>query len=419
MAEVQDSILFGSHGRRALEVRGVVQRYAWGKVGVSSRIASMIGSCGEGQPLAEYWLGAHPKGPSMILGEGGLSVSLLDAIRDNSVSLLGADVAARYSNELPFLLKVLSINPDFGLSIQAHPDEVRARALHARDPLLYPDPRHKPEVALPLTRVTLLYGFRPLAEIQRVFGKFPELHELLNSELQAMLRAGGAAAPSEEVACIERLCRTLLTCSPAATAQVVQRLIERAHTEASESEELALVARLARTYGEGDVGLVALFIMNLVKVDPGSALFIGPNVPHAYLDGDLVECMACSDNVVRAGLTSKPRDVETLLEMLDYAPRSAQVIRPRVHDDGFLVVDTPASEFVVSFLPCGSGRQRLISGPRVSMVLALGQRLTMYHTGSRAQLVLSDGGAALIPPESGEYRLERSDVAVYVVSPGE
>ena len=36
-----------------------------------------------------------------------------------------------------------------------------------------------------------------------------------------------------------------------------------------------------------------------------------------------MECMACSDNVVRAGLTPKYRDVHTLCEMLDYTVKPA------------------------------------------------------------------------------------------------
>ena len=34
-----------------------------------------------------------------------------------------------------------------------------------------------------------------------------------------------------------------------------------------------------------------------------------------------MECMACSDNVVRAGLTPKYIDVQTLVDMLDYTGR--------------------------------------------------------------------------------------------------
>ena len=38
---------------------------------------------------------------------------------------------------------------------------------------------------------------------------------------------------------------------------------------------------------------------------------------------DTMECMACSDNVIRAGLTLKYRDVHTLCEMLDYTGKPA------------------------------------------------------------------------------------------------
>ena len=58
--------------------------------------------------------------------------------------------------------------------------------------------------------------------------------------------------------------------------------------------------------------------MNHVRLEPGEAMFLGPNLIHAYLSGDCVECMACSDNVVRAGLTPKLIDVPTLCSMLEY-----------------------------------------------------------------------------------------------------
>ena len=37
------------------------------------------------------------------------------------------------------------------------------------------------------------------------------------------------------------------------------------------------------------------------------------------MQGDCVEIMACSDNVVRAGLTPKLRDVAVLCDMLTYS----------------------------------------------------------------------------------------------------
>ena len=68
----------------------------------------------------------------------------------------------------------------------------------------------------------------------------------------------------------------------------------------------------------GDIGVFAPYLLNVITLAPGEALFLGANEPHAYLSGDCMEIMACSDNVVRAGLTPKLRDVPTLCAMLTY-----------------------------------------------------------------------------------------------------
>lgn len=44
-----------------------------------------------------------------------------------------------------------------------------------------------------------------------------------------------------------------------------------------------------------------------VKLANGEAIYLAANEPHAYVAGELVECMATSDNVIRAGLTPKFR----------------------------------------------------------------------------------------------------------------
>lgn len=85
--------------------------------------------------------------------------------------------------------------------------------------------------------------------------------------------------------------------------------------ELTEKEELVL--RLEKQY-PGDIGVIAAFLFNYVKLNPGEALYLGANEPHAYIHGECIECMATSDNVVRAGLTPKNRDVQTLCSMLTY-----------------------------------------------------------------------------------------------------
>ena len=49
-------------------------------------------------------------------------------------------------------------------------------------------------------------------------------------------------------------------------------------------------------------------------------------MPHAYIEGELLECMVNSDNVVRGGLTPKLKDSATLCEILPYEARAAPEI---------------------------------------------------------------------------------------------
>ena len=65
-----------------------------------------------------------------------------------------------------------------------------------------------------------------------------------------------------------------------------------------------------------------------------------------------MECMACSDNVVRAGLTPKFKDVENLCKMLTYISSPAQdKLFPSVTDPGdscVTVYDPPVPDFAVA-----------------------------------------------------------------------
>ncbi len=64
-----------------------------------------------------------------------------------------------------------------------------------------------------------------------------------------------------------------------------------------------------------------------------------------------MECMACSDNVVRAGLTPKYKDVPTLCEMLTYKATTAKErIFPSVTDESdpnITIYNPPVPDFGV------------------------------------------------------------------------
>jgi hypothetical protein len=48
----------------------------------------------------------------------------------------------------------------------------------------------------------------------------------------------------------------------------------------------------------GDPGAMAPLFLNYLLIAPGESFFMAANEPHAYVAGEIIECMACSDNVV-------------------------------------------------------------------------------------------------------------------------
>lgn len=87
----------------------------------------------------------------------------------------------------------------------------------------------------------------------------------------------------------------------------------------------ALIWELSKKY-PSDIAVFSPIFLHYFALQPGESIFLGPNIPHAYLYGDCAEIMACSDNVIRAGLTPKYRDVDTLLTSLTYDTNAAPLI---------------------------------------------------------------------------------------------
>lgn len=308
----------------AIPLRGVVQHYAWGKAEDESLVAAMArgqddhgtkpADGGTERKFAEFWMGTHKNGHSSVLEPAEAPVAgtwklqakcLKDAISGDPEHWLGDDWSR---GDLPYLFKVLSVRQ--ALSIQAHPNKRLAEQLHSRRPEHYPDDNHKPEICIPLDHFEALVGFRPIAEVRSFLRSVEELRAL----------CCGEAADVDRLDLRELFSRVMRS-----DALLVQRqaaaLTERlAQCRGERSEEEALILRLAKDY-PGDVGIFAVYFLNLVCITadmPRRFIYCAPDEPHAYLLGDAVECMAISDNVVRAGLTSKHKDVDTLLEMMTY-----------------------------------------------------------------------------------------------------
>ncbi|XP_049668729.1 mannose-6-phosphate isomerase [Accipiter gentilis] len=343
---------------RVFPLSCAVQSYSWGKVGLESEVAKLLASSDPlvqiqpDRPYAELWMGAHPRGDAVIRDNRIPQKTLGQWIADNP-ACLGAKVKDAFQGRLPFLFKVLSVNT--ALSIQAHPNKELAVKLHAQFPEHYPDANHKPEMAIALTPFEGLCGFRPVEEIVSFLQSVPELRALIGEVAAEQLERSGSDDPRGVSAAL-RVCFTrLMKSEKKFFVDQLNMLVKRISQEAAEGKDTSgsngdLLLRLHSQY-PGDIGCFTIYFLNLVKLEPGEAMFLGANEPHAYLHGDCVECMACSDNTVRAGLTPKFIDVLTLCEMLNYTPApSSSKIFPAAQsqlDPSVYLYDPPVPDFAI------------------------------------------------------------------------
>jgi len=375
-------------------------------------------------------MGTHPSNPSKDLKT---SRTLLDLIEDNQ-ALMSPEISSKFGNKLPFLFKVLSIGK--ALSIQAHPNKKLAEQLHAKDSKNYPDDNHKPEMTIAITPFDGLCGFRPLGEISHFLSSVPSLKELVGesavSEFLETVKGKETSDKEEDEAsnkkALQKIFGALMNTPKNEIESASKNLISRAEKEGSEfanggvsstsGQELAdLIIRLNKEF-EGDIGLFVLFFLNYVKLEVGEAMFLKADDIHAYLSGNIIECMAASDNVVRAGFTPKFKDVDTLVSMLtySYAPIEEQKMSPAdypyvtlnasAYSSGSRVIlyDPPIDEFSVvktdlqkkgakatfeqiagpSIFICTSGEGRISVGPKVEEV----KTGYVYFVGATAEVIL-------------------------------
>ena len=348
------------------------QRYAWGSL---TAIPEFLGVAPDGAPVAELWMGAHPMAPSVVADpSSGREASLRELIDADPDGVLGSRVRARFGARLPYLLKVLAAAQP--LSLQVHPHREQARRGFAREEAAgiardaaersYRDDEHKPEMIVALTRFEALSGFRDVARVL-------ELLAGLTGDLAERLRTALAVEPDELA--VRAAFELLLNLTPAERSALVPEFVatcqHRIMAGSPSPRADATVVRLATWY-PGDPGAVASMLLNRVTLEPGEAMFVPAGAVHAYLDGLGVEVMAGSDNVLRAGLTTKHIDRAELLACTGYIPAPPARTAAEAVDEVLSVYRAPVDEFALAVARLGPGAPGAVllgDGPRVVLCL--------------------------------------------------
>eukprot|EP00897_Mesotaenium_endlicherianum_P006886 jgi/Mesen1/6225/ME000320S05411 len=389
-----------------LRLKCIAQNYDWGIKGSSSTVGRLY-ALGNGQdaspdlPYAELWMGTHPSGPSEVLvNEKEKTAMLLREWLKAHPEALGDYVQSRWKGELPFLFKVLSVAK--ALSIQAHPDKELAEKLHASQPKNYKDDNHKPEMALAVTPFETLCGFVSSEELKSTFEAVPELKPVVGEEASQAVASMTEEGTESTKNALKIAFRALMTSDKAVVEENLTKLIARLQSEKKERTLTAkeeLILRIEQQY-PGDVGVFSAFFLNYFVLAPGEAVYLAANEPHAYLQGECIECMAASDNVVRAGLTPKYRDTDTLCSMLTYKQGLPEILKGTPLDACTSRYTPPFEEFEIfrTSVPVGgSYTLPLSTGPSIFTVFKGNGAAAQTYKGSSEFSGLKVGDIFFIP----------------------
>lgn len=349
-------------------VKGVVKNYEWGG---SQFLPSLVGfPANSSQPFAEYWMGTHPQGIAEIEDANGATSSLLDK-----------------TGPLPFLLKVLDVKDM--LSIQVHPTKTaaeiefeieNAKGVALADPKRnYKDRNHKPELMVALSSFWLLHGFKTDSVLGKTIETIQEFAPLL-----PVWEKGGTRGLYEAVMDLEQQ----------AVDQLLLPLLKRI-TPLYENGTLTKdmpdywAARAGKLYGKkghADRGIFSIYFFNLVHVNPGEAVFQDAGIPHAYLEGQNVEIMANSDNVLRGGLTPKHVDVQALMKHTRFEGIVPAILHPQQNNELIQWFDTPVTDFRLGLLTLKPGIAAEISIDSPGFLLTMGETVELSTVDCTLQL---------------------------------
>ncbi len=390
---------------KAFHLAGKVQHYAWGGY---NYIPELIGfTNNEHKPCAEYWMGAHPSASSVIT-DGKNSVSLNEYIKSYPSHTITNPVFTRFG-ELPYLFKILDVKDM--LSIQVHPTKAEAeKGFDAEEaagiPINaphrnYKDRNHKPEVMVALSEFWLLHGFKLANELVKTLQDIKEFNVLI-----ALFKLNGYKGLYQFVMEMDQAdIDNMLT-------SLVEREIRRkGDSELTKAEPGWWVCKLFEGNQEIkniDRGIFSIYFFNIVKANPGEAVFQGAGIPHAYLEGQNVELMANSDNVLRGGLTPKHIDVPELMKHTAFEAVAPNVMSGNDVGNNEVLYPCPVPDFGIKKVSLNANSHQSVA---TSLEIIIAVEGGAVLNSSTANLVIKQGEVVAILPGE-QYTIESSGTCV-------
>lgn len=391
--------------KNLFKLKNVIQNYDWGSK-ISLQELFDFENINQ-EPQAELWMGAHPNGCSLVQIDDGTIITLSEFIDAEKSAVLSSKTAEKFG-ELPYLFKVLAVSNT--LSIQVHPDKQEAEIGYRKEDELgierkavnrnYRDPNHKPELVYALTPYQAMNGFRTFDEIVFLFSQvvrqtnMPHVESLLVAFQKELTEDG-----------LKAFFIGILSLDEVQKSQSLEALINFAHqNKNSENEDdlCSLIVELEKTYPD-DIGLFSPLFLNVLTLHPGDAMYLDARTPHAYLKGVGLEVMANSDNVLRAGLTSKHIDIEELARctLFQEKPINSLILEPETfgNKQAYYI---PVPDFGFEcFTKAGDESVEVNSA---EIIFAIDANVIVEHD-SGELILLKKGESVFIPAYAKKYSL--------------
>ncbi len=390
--------------QKAYKLQGKHRHYDWGGTQFIPKLMGVENPTSE--PYAEYWMGAHPAAVAEIKTEHGF-VSLDKMLVDEGARLLGEKTLANFGT-LPYLYKVLDVANM--LSIQAHPNKQNAILGFENEEAAgidlnaavrnYKDKNHKPEVMVALSDFWLLHGF--LAP------------ELLEARLKEIIHFNPLQAHFKGDD-YDGLYRFFMQLSSEDADFILKPLIQNAvDSVKSGSVNKAHPHWWANKYYDGhmpdkniDKGIFSIYILNIVQVAKYEGVFQGAGLLHAYLEGQNIELMANSDNVLRGGLTTKHVDVNELIQQVKFIPTYPNVLKGEALNEYEITYPCPVPDFGLTKITLVKGKSYTINSSGLEMVLLTHGEIQLD------KLVLNAGEVAMLPAGQTVVLTANSDSVLF------